>query len=157
MSCRANYFNQKDWWRKSKFQCASKTRGKVRLLHHLLQQLSNPRLLTRQTEVTSRTHTHDLHVHFLLVCMCVCGGGVCCRPYTRALSAGLLLQDGGLNMASIMLFDRNSQVDRVDSLRRAENGGGARFKKKRQRQRRWGGKTSCSRSSHVQDSWGGAF
>lgn len=65
-------------------------------------------------------------------------GFICCCAFTHAwigvyfgpavlccdgwLWLGLILQEGGLKTSSIILFDRNSQVDRVDSLRRAGNG-----------------------------------
>lgn len=39
-------------------------------------------------------------------------------------------------MGSIILFDRNSQVDRVDSLRRAENGDFHKKKRKKKRKRK---------------------
>lgn len=45
------------------------------------------------------------------------------RSFDALLWRQLILQEGGLNMGSIMMFDRSSQVDGVDSFRWAENGG----------------------------------
>lgn len=68
---------------------------------------------TRQNRCGTHTHTH---AHAQLA-----RGGffeeLWCFVVTPARLAG-----GGLNMGSIMMFDRSSQVDGVDSFRWAENG-----------------------------------
>lgn len=91
--------NQQKIWLKRK-DCALKQEGSFWI---------SPAAAWRVKTDVTHPHTHA-HAGFF--------EELWCFVVTPAHLAG-----GGLNMGSIMMFDRSSQVDGVDSFRWAENGG----------------------------------